>query len=89
MVETTGKTLYADLVNVTHKYFGPASDRFIKRQIHNHLNKDPDELVVEDLDMLIDWIKLAMALLVEDERLVNNFVSDLRKLITKEKNKVY
>ena len=80
MNTSTNGTLYDELVNVTHRYFGPAANRFISRQIRNHLSKDPELLRKQDLKGLIDWIRAAMALLVEDEDLVNKYVADLKEL---------
>ena len=38
------KSLYLKVVRITDHYLGPAADRFIRRQIENHLNKHPEEL---------------------------------------------
>ena len=73
-------SLYKQVVKVTHRYFGPASERFIERQIRNHLNKEPEKLQKKDLDSLIDWIKVAMALLVDNTKLIEDYVVDIRKL---------
>lgn len=73
-------TLYNDVVHVTHEYFGPAADRFVTRQIRNHLRKDPYQLRKQDLAGLIEWISLAMALLSDDEKLVSKYVADLKNL---------
>jgi hypothetical protein len=59
--------LYDNVVHVTQTYLGPAADRFIARQIRNHLRKDPQRLVTQDLEDLIDWIKVAMSFLTEDK----------------------
>ncbi|HXR50315.1 MAG TPA: hypothetical protein VN778_04795 [Verrucomicrobiae bacterium] len=80
MNTSTNSSLYDELVNVTHQYFGPAANRFVTRQISNHLSKDPELLKKKDLKALIDWISVAMALLVEDEKLVNKYIADLKEL---------
>ncbi len=73
-------TLYRKVVDVTHEYFGPAADRFVTRQIQSHLNKNPSQLRKRDLAGLIDWMSLAMAVVIEDEKLVNRYVADLNVL---------
>jgi hypothetical protein len=78
-----GDTLYEDVVNITHEYLGPAADRFVTRQIRNHLHKNPEELKKQDLKGLIDWIGLAMSLLSEDEALVHKYVTNLNNLTDK------
>jgi hypothetical protein len=74
------QSLYNEVVTITENYFGPAADRFVIRQIRNHLNKDPEQLGKQDLLRLIKWISLAMALLVEDEKLISKYSIDLQRL---------
>lgn len=73
-------SLYDQVVRVTHVYLGPAADRFIARQVENHLHKAPEELVVADLVGLIDWIRLVVALLTEDSEIVEEYITELKKL---------
>ena len=73
-------TFYKEVVSITHVYLGPAAERFVARQVRNHLNMDIEQLQKHDLANLIDWISLAMAVLVEDEKLVNKYVADLKGL---------
>ena len=73
--------LYENVVLVTQTYLGPAADRFITRQIRNHLRKDPEELAKQDLADLIDWIKVAMSFLTEDHELIEEYIKGLQNLI--------
>jgi hypothetical protein len=75
------RTLYDEVITVTRKYFGPAADRFITRQIRSHLNKEPEHLCRRDLAALIDWIILATAMLFEDEKLVSSYAEDMKILV--------
>lgn len=75
--------LYQEVVAATAPYLGPASERFITRQIKTHLNKDPDQLRPKDLVKLIDWLKVAIALLTEDGKMVQNYIDSLLKLARK------
>lgn len=72
--------LYDRVVQVTTDYLGPAAERFITRQIKTHLNKTPDALTKEDLVKLADWIKVAIALLTEDSKMVNDFTKSILQL---------
>lgn len=72
--------LYEDVVKVTYQYLGPAADRFVARQIRNHLQKEPIDLRRSDLRQLIDWIRLAMSLLSDDQALVAEYVTNLQRL---------
>ena len=73
-------SLFDDVVTITYDYLGPAADRFVVRQIRNHLQKDPAELRHEDLSQLIDWIRLAMRLISSDTGVVDRYITDLEYL---------
>ena len=74
------ESLYARVVQTTHIYLGPAADRFIDRQVQNHLNKEPTKLTVADLELLIDWIRVAVSLLTDDAEIVEEYVTQLKRL---------
>jgi hypothetical protein len=85
MATSSQLTLYRKVVNISHEYVGPAADRFVSRQIKNHLNKSPEQLRKQDLAKLIDWISLAMALLIEDEKMIKEYVESLKQLASNSK----
>ena len=72
--------LYDKVVKITNVYLGPAADRFMSRQVENHLNKEPDELTQEDLVNLIAWIKVSVSLLTEDSDIVDEYITKLYDL---------
>lgn len=72
--------LYNQVVQITRVYLGPAADRFIARQVQNHLNKPPDDLSKADLLKLIDWIRASISLITDDTELVEEYTSQLHKL---------
>jgi len=72
--------LYPQVVEIATDYLGPASKRFIDRQIVNHLQKEPEELTKEDLSRLIGWIEVVVALLTDDKKLVQEFTGRLEDL---------
>jgi len=72
--------LYEEVVNVTYEYLGPAADRFVARQIRNHLQKDPDQLKQKDLRKLIEWIQLAMRLVSNDAAVIDHYIAELKVL---------
>ena len=76
-------TLYEQVVDVTMEYLGPAAERFITRQIKTHIGKEPEDLTEDDLEKLVDWIKLAIALLTEDSKMVDDFSKSLLQLSKK------
>ena len=76
----SASTLYDEVVSITAEYLGPAADRFVVRQIRNHLQKNPTELKHKDLTRLIDWIQLAMRLISDDRAVVDNYIADLEQL---------
>jgi hypothetical protein len=77
-------TLYDQVVKTTHIYLGPAADRFIARQVTNHLHKQPEQLSAGDLERLIDWIQIAVSLLTEDSDIIEEYVAELHKLSEKQ-----
>jgi hypothetical protein len=72
--------LYDQVVKVTHVYLGPAADRFIARQVQNHLHKTPEELSGDDLLKLIDWIRVSVSLLTEDSEIIEEYAQQLQQL---------
>ncbi len=74
------RTLYKQVVKITQDYLGPAAERFVTRQIETHLQKQPEDLTKKDLVQLVDWLKIAIALLTEDGKMVDDFANSLLKL---------
>jgi hypothetical protein len=68
------------IVSVTEKYLGPASERFIKRQIEFHLQKDPKTINKSDVESLKDNVGVALGLLVNDRVLVDQAVKDIESI---------
>lgn len=79
-MDRANDNLYDKVVWVTYGYLGPAADRFVSRQVRNHLHKEPEELKKNDLKTLINWIQIAMNLLSNDDALVTQYVTELQKL---------
>ena len=73
-------TFHQQVVHVTHAYLGPAADRFVARQISNHLGKKPEQLARRDLPELIDWIRLAMGFLTQDRAMIDDYIQQLESL---------
>ena len=79
--------IFDQVVRITHVYLGPAADRFIVRQVQNHLHKDPTDLSREDLRKLVDWIRVAVSFLTDDSELVEEYISALNRLARDTKRK--
>jgi hypothetical protein len=73
--------LYDAIVSIVEYYLGPASERFVNRQIQSHLNKDPQDIDREDLPQLIEWIQVSMGLLTEDRAAVDECSHKLTQLV--------
>jgi hypothetical protein len=80
MAKQTNSTVYDKVVHITQSYLGPAANRFIARQVENHLHKTPNDLSPSDLLNLIDWIRVAVSLLTEDSITVEEYITQLQKL---------
>lgn len=86
MTPTNKASIYSQVVKVTHVYLGPAAERFIDRQVENHLHKTPDKVTRTDINSLIDWIRVVVSLLTDDEEIIEEYLSELSK-IANPKNK--
>jgi hypothetical protein len=73
-------SLYEQIVKITDVYLGPATERFIDRQIENHLHVTPQKLTKKDLGSLIDWIRVVVSLLTDDREMVEEYIVELEKL---------
>ena len=76
-------TLYDQVVDVAADFLGPAAERFIDRQISNHLDKSPEQLTRADILPLTDWVQIAVSLITEDHSIVEEFTSRLSALSKK------
>lgn len=77
---TKPNTLYQNVLGVTTDYLGPAAQRFIDRQIDNHLHKSPEGLTRKDLGKLVEWSRVSMALLTNDKKIIDEYVASLKQL---------
>jgi hypothetical protein len=72
--------LYNDIVKITEDYLGPAAERFIDRQIQNHLEKEPAEFNKTDIPTLVDWVRVSFAFMTDDRQLIDELTQRLRAL---------
>jgi hypothetical protein len=74
------KTLYWNVVDITTQYLGPAAERFIDRQVQNHLHKDPKKITKSDINSLVDWLRTSVSLLTDNQLLVEEYIKQLQTL---------
>jgi hypothetical protein len=77
--------LYLQVIAIAREHLGPAGERFMRRQIKMHLNTTPEELKKEDIPELLEWSKLAFAMLTDNQEYVHAFSEDLSELAGKSK----
>ena len=70
-------TVYKRIVEITEAYLGPASGRFIDRQISFHLDKLPIDITLEDVHQLESSIGVVLGMLTNDKTVVASFSQDL------------
>lgn len=75
-------SVFEQIVLITEDYLGPASRRFISRQISFHLDKQPEEVTVDDIPSLAEWVTLTLSLLTKDKRIVAEFSRKMRAIPT-------
>ena len=73
-------SLYNQVVGVSERYLGPAADRFIRRQIDFHLQKQPENLDVADIPKLADSVRISLGVLTRDETMVNDAVREIKAI---------
>jgi hypothetical protein len=80
-------SLYDAAVKYSTEYLGPAGERFLRRQISMHLSIEPEDLTPKDLEKLINWVRLAFAMLTDNQRHIEEFIEDLNSLTAKSLSK--
>jgi hypothetical protein len=80
---TAKKTVFGQVVEVTYEYLGPAAERFVIREIEAHLGKKPEQLTEKDLPKLLEWSRLAIALMTEDKKIIEDFSENLMAISEK------
>ena len=72
-------SLYAQVVDVSKPYLGPAAERFISRQCTAHLKIEPTAIIRGDLANLSKWVRSSGAL-VMDERKATELAAKISRL---------
>jgi hypothetical protein len=80
MPTRAGRTIYHQTVRISDTYLGPAAERFIDRQVREHLRKDPQDITEKDLAQLIRWIRLAVSMLTDNSQVVDEYINRLERL---------
>jgi hypothetical protein len=75
-------SIFEQLVLITEDYLGPAARRFISRQISFHLDKQPEEVTIEDIPSLTEWTTVTLALLTKDKNIVAEYSQKMRAIPT-------
>ncbi|HSW80558.1 MAG TPA: hypothetical protein VLG47_07315 [Candidatus Saccharimonadales bacterium] len=73
-------SVYDKTVQITFAFLGPAASRFVDRQVRNHLHKQPKDITKKDLLGLIEWIRLAVSLLTDDRKIIDDYIGQLERL---------
>jgi len=60
--------LYQQVINLSKDYLGPAAQRFIDRQVTQHLKKELGSLTPSDLGDLAKWINVSAGLLIDKSK---------------------
>lgn len=60
--------LSGQIIELSKDYLGPAAERFISRQVTQHLKKEMDSLVPKDLEELAKWVNISAGLLIEKSK---------------------
>jgi hypothetical protein len=72
--------LYQSVLQIANGYLGPAAERFVRRLVDQHLNKDPEALSRKDIPELADWVRTSIGPSVADPRIADDFRQKLLAL---------
>ena len=75
------QTLYPKIVGISEEFLGPAGERFIRRQVETHLAIKPENITVQHLPQLVDWMRLMFTMITNDQKVVDDFTSQLLDLV--------
>ncbi len=78
-------TVFDEVVQASAIYLGPVAERFMRRQIVTHLGVEPEKLKYKDIPQLVDWTKLAFAMLTDNDVHIRSFSEDLLAINVKNK----
>jgi hypothetical protein len=65
--------LYQEALQIANIFLGPASERFLERQIRRNLNKDPEALTKTDIPELAKWVSVSIGPSVADPKIADEF----------------
>jgi hypothetical protein len=82
-VNAVATNYYQSVIGATEVFLGPAAKRFVDRQIDFHLSKDPETINRQDVIRLRDSLGVALGLLVDDKRIVDDAVHRFDDIIKK------
>lgn len=78
------RTPYQELVDASKHYLGPAGERFVRRQITTHLEKQPELIRREDVENIIKWIRPAFALITNNRQYLDEYMNKLYTIAQKQ-----
>lgn len=76
----SGISIYQQVIRTTHKYLDPTLSECIDSQLECQLHKTPDQLTKSELSGLIDWIRMIVALVADDNKLIERYISELNQI---------
>ncbi len=72
--------IYKNAIEISQEFLGPAAERFLNRQIREHLQKKADDLSKSDIPELARWIKVSASLLT-DQKVASDFADKISSII--------
>lgn len=61
-------SLYDNVLNVARPYLGPATEKFISRQIDQHLNTVAQNIATQQLEELANWCLISGKLVMDESK---------------------
>lgn len=73
---------YVELLKLTRAYFGSDGPNHVAKFLHTHLEKSPNDVTSEDIISLIDWLKILVGFLEDDEEIVKQYIAEVYRRIS-------
>ncbi len=69
-----------EVVKIVNDYLGPASERFVDRNIRTHLGKEPEDLSKEDILKMCNWMKISLSIISSNAQIAQEAVDRIIKV---------
>ncbi len=71
---------FSKIVEVIRNYLGPASERFIVRQLDFHLKRKEKVIYESEVERIADWSAVALSMITQDKAMIQRCKKEISGL---------